>query len=65
MTIQAFAFSLECMLIMLIRKSVIFFQVTDKGEVDGEEDAFRNFSEIARNNQASTVKAESRNPDER
>ena len=41
------------------------FQVTDKGEVDGEEDAFRNFSEIARNNQASKVKAESRNPDER
>ena len=41
------------------------FQVTDKGEVDGEEDAFRNFSEIARNNQASTVKAQSRNPDER
>ena len=40
------------------------FQVTDKGEVDGEEDAFRNFSEIARNNQASTVKAQSRNPDE-
>ena len=50
---------------MLIRNSVIFFQVTDKGEVDGEEDAFRNFSEIARNNQASTVKAQSRNPDER
>ena len=41
------------------------FQVTDKGEVDGEEDAFRNFSEIARNNQASTVKAQSSNPDER
>ena len=28
------------------------FQVTDKGELEGEEDAFRDFSDIARNNQA-------------
>ena len=48
-----------------MRKFPILFQVTDKGEVDGEEDAFRNFSEIARNNQASAVKAHWRNPDER
>ena len=29
-------------------------QVTNKGELQGEEDAFRNFSDIAQNNQART-----------
>ena len=38
--------------IQFIKNSLILFQVTDKGELEGEEDAFRDFSDIARNNQA-------------